>query len=101
MKERILTNAYCRDEVRTNAIFSRPVRFWLRAMRKCLPWYGPLRNMHRAIDSSKRLIHSASAVIRASRSFGSLRPLWNARRLNQAARWLMDAADQLQRATDA
>jgi hypothetical protein len=90
-----------RDDLQTNAIFSRRERFWLRLARKCMPWFRPMRTMHKAIDSSKRLIHRAQAVIEASRSSAKQRPLRTARRLHQASRWLMDAADQLHRATDA
>jgi hypothetical protein len=97
----MITNSDSRPDLETNAIFSRPERFWLRLMRKCLPWFRPLRTMHKAIDSSKRQIDRARAAIEASRSFGARRPLWAARRLHQASRWLMDAADQLYRASDA
>jgi hypothetical protein len=88
-----------RDDLQTNAIFSRPERFWLRLARKCLPWFRPLRTMHKAVDSSKRLIHRAHAAIEFSRVSARQRPLRTARQLHQAARWLMDAADQLDRAT--
>jgi len=97
----MLTNAYSRYELRSNAIFSRRFRYWLRLAWKCAPWFRPLRSMHRAVDSSRRRIASAGAAIRASRTFGARRQLWNARRLNQAARWLVEAADHIHRATDA
>lgn len=96
-----MSYAYDRDDFQTNAIFSRRLRYWLRLAWKCAPWFRPLRTMHRAVDSSKRLISRAHAVIEASRSSAKQRPLWTARQLNQASRLLMDAADQLYRATDA
>jgi hypothetical protein len=83
----------------TTAIFSRPERFWLRAARKCLAWYGPLRSLHRAVRSSERLISSARTAIAAARAMGKRRPLWAARQLQCASRWLIDAADLLHRAT--
>ena len=94
-----MTNADRRTDLGAGAIFSRSPRFWLRAMRKCLPWFRPLRGMHKAVDSSRRLIDRARAVIEASPVSAAQRPLWNARRLNQASHWLMEAADLLHRAT--
>ena len=88
-----------RPDPLTAAIFSRPARFWLREARKWLPWFQPLRNLHRAVRSSQRLISLARTAIAAARAMGKRRPLWAARQLQRASRWLMDAADLLDRAT--
>src|SRR5450631_3070437 len=90
----------------TDASVSRRLRFWLRKMKKCLPMkclphYRPLRSLHRAVASSKRLIDHARAVIETAQRSAKQRPLWAARRLNQASHLLMDAADLIHRATDA
>ena len=96
-----MNHAHTRPDSRTTAIFSRPERFWLRAARKCLAWYGPLRSLHRGVKSSQRLISSARTAIAAARTLGKSRPLWAARQLHRASRLLVDAADLLGRATDA
>jgi len=88
-----------RPDPLTTAIFSRPERFWLREARKWLPWFRPLRSLHRAVGSSQRLIFSARAAIGAARAMGKRRPLWAARQLQRASRRLIDAADLLDRAT--
>jgi hypothetical protein len=93
----------------SDASASRRLKFWLRKMKKCLPmkymkylpWYRPLRTLHRAVASSKRLIDHARGVIEAAQRSARQRPLWAARRLNQASHLLMDAADLIHRATDA
>ncbi|HSY51990.1 MAG TPA: hypothetical protein VLC46_24520, partial [Thermoanaerobaculia bacterium] len=70
-------------------------------MRRSLPGYGPLRRMRRNLDCSRFLIYSAWIAIDNSRSFGASDPLSNAERLNRAAHSLTEAADFIERATDA
>jgi hypothetical protein len=95
----LLSNADDRDDLRTDAIFSREVGFCLRAMGFSLPGFEPMRRMRRDIDCSTRLIDSARVTIDFSRRFAESDPLWSTEQLNRAAHSLMEAADLIHRAT--
>jgi hypothetical protein len=94
-----LSDADDRNDLGTDAIFSREAGLCLRAMGVSLPGYEPLRRMRRDIDRSIFLIDSARVAIDYARSFGASDPLWSAEQLNRAAHSVMEAADLIHRAT--
>ena len=94
-----MTNADDRDDLGTDAIFSREVGFCLRAMGFSLPGFEPMRRMRRDIDCSTRLTDSARVAIEYARRFAESDALWSTEQLNRAAHSLMEAADLIHRAT--
>jgi hypothetical protein len=94
-----LSHADDRNDLGTDASFSRQVSLRLPAMGFRLPGYEALRSMHQDIACSRLFIYSARLAIENSRSFGASDPLWNAEQLNRAAHNLTEAADLIHRAT--
>jgi hypothetical protein len=100
-KGALLSDEDDRNDLGTDAMFSREVGLCLRAMGVSLPGYEPLRRMRRDIDRSIFLIDSARVAIDYSRRFAASDPLWCAEQLNGAAHSVMEGADLILRATDA
>jgi hypothetical protein len=95
----LLSDADDRNDLGTDAMFSREAGLCLRAMGVSLPGFEPMRRMRRDIDCSILLIDSARVAIDYSRSFAASDPLGSAEQLNRAAHSLMEAADLIHCAT--